>query len=219
LLHASFRPRLATTPLRFANPSPPSGWVEDLHLQAVKHARHTRSRGRQERAHRCLENAETAFPTPSTGVTLAKAVRSFVKRKRTDHLLTTGAAPLAATAQPGDDPGRGSVQRPRGVAGRGGRRADDFRWSRTKTGREACDPPELKFRFHIPPPTLASRSRSTAFVHRPRVTSATTSSGLSATWSGPAASRAALGNGPHAAAIVRMPAARPAATSCTLSPT
>ena len=42
LLHASFRPRLATMPLRFANPSPPSGWIEDLHLQAVGHARHTR---------------------------------------------------------------------------------------------------------------------------------------------------------------------------------
>jgi hypothetical protein len=42
LLHASFRPRLATTPLRFANPSPPSGWVKDFHLQAVDHARHTR---------------------------------------------------------------------------------------------------------------------------------------------------------------------------------
>ena len=42
LLHASFRPRLAATPLRFANPSPPSGWVEDFHLQAVEHARHTR---------------------------------------------------------------------------------------------------------------------------------------------------------------------------------
>src|SRR6266581_2448263 len=41
LLHASFGPRLATTPLRFANPSPPSGWIEDSHLQAVDHARHT----------------------------------------------------------------------------------------------------------------------------------------------------------------------------------
>jgi hypothetical protein len=41
LLHASFRPRLAATPLRFATPSPPSGWTEDLHLQAVDHARHT----------------------------------------------------------------------------------------------------------------------------------------------------------------------------------
>ena len=41
LLHASFRPRLAMTPLRFANPSPPSGWIEDFHLQAVDHARHT----------------------------------------------------------------------------------------------------------------------------------------------------------------------------------
>ena len=41
LLRASFRPRLATTPLRFANPSPSSGWIEDFHLQAVVHARHT----------------------------------------------------------------------------------------------------------------------------------------------------------------------------------
>ena len=45
LLHASFRPRLATTPLRFANPSPPSGWVEDFHLRAVVHARHTAKGG------------------------------------------------------------------------------------------------------------------------------------------------------------------------------
>src|SRR5215207_8213904 len=41
LLHASFRPRLAATPLRFANTSPPSGRIEDSHLQAVDHARHT----------------------------------------------------------------------------------------------------------------------------------------------------------------------------------
>jgi len=44
LLHASFRPHLVVTPLRFANPSPPSGWIEDSHLQAVDHARHTRKR-------------------------------------------------------------------------------------------------------------------------------------------------------------------------------
>ena len=41
LLHAFFRPHLAMTPLRFANPSPPSGWIEDFHLQAVVHTRHT----------------------------------------------------------------------------------------------------------------------------------------------------------------------------------
>ena len=41
LLRASFRPHLTMTPLRFANPSPPSGWIEDSHLQAVDHARHT----------------------------------------------------------------------------------------------------------------------------------------------------------------------------------
>ena len=45
LLHASFRPHLAMTPLRFANPSPPSGWVKDFHLQAADHARHTPLRG------------------------------------------------------------------------------------------------------------------------------------------------------------------------------
>jgi hypothetical protein len=45
LLHASFRPRLTTTPLHFANPSPSSGWVEDLHLRAVEHARHTEKAG------------------------------------------------------------------------------------------------------------------------------------------------------------------------------
>src|SRR5258706_11406103 len=44
LLHASFRPHLAMVPLRFANPSPPSGWIEDFHLQAVVHARHTEKR-------------------------------------------------------------------------------------------------------------------------------------------------------------------------------
>src|SRR5207244_13041149 len=45
LLHTSFRRHLAITPLRFANPSPPSGWIEDFHLQAVDHARHTKKSG------------------------------------------------------------------------------------------------------------------------------------------------------------------------------
>jgi hypothetical protein len=41
LLHASFGPHLLVAPLRFANPSPPSGWIEDSHLQVIEHARHT----------------------------------------------------------------------------------------------------------------------------------------------------------------------------------
>ena len=45
LLHASFRPRLATTPLRFAMTSPPSGCQKDFHLRAVEYARHTKKRG------------------------------------------------------------------------------------------------------------------------------------------------------------------------------
>jgi len=46
LLRAFFRPHLAMTPLRFANPSPSSGWIEDFHLQAVVHTRHTTKRAR-----------------------------------------------------------------------------------------------------------------------------------------------------------------------------
>src|SRR5665811_1617154 len=45
LLHASFRRHLAVTPLRFARPSPPSGWPGDSHPQAVGHARHTKKSG------------------------------------------------------------------------------------------------------------------------------------------------------------------------------
>ena len=45
LLHASFRPRLTTTPLRFAMTSPPSGCQRDFHPQAVEHARHTKKTG------------------------------------------------------------------------------------------------------------------------------------------------------------------------------
>src|SRR5882724_6862316 len=47
LLRASFRPRLAAgviSPLRFAITSPPSGCEEDLHLQAVDHARHIKKK-------------------------------------------------------------------------------------------------------------------------------------------------------------------------------
>ena len=47
LLHASFRPRLATTPLRFAITSPPSGSEGDFHPQAVKHARRTNRTARE----------------------------------------------------------------------------------------------------------------------------------------------------------------------------
>src|SRR6267143_866088 len=44
LLHASFRPHLTVTPLRFAITSPLSGCEEDLHLQAVEHARRTKEK-------------------------------------------------------------------------------------------------------------------------------------------------------------------------------
>ena len=46
LIHASFRPRLATTPLRFSSPSPPPGWAGDFHPQAVEHVRHSKEKPR-----------------------------------------------------------------------------------------------------------------------------------------------------------------------------
>ena len=46
LLHASFRPRLATKSLRFAITSPPSGCEEDFHLQDVEQcSAHTQKAG------------------------------------------------------------------------------------------------------------------------------------------------------------------------------
>src|ERR1700733_3964817 len=55
LLHAFFRPHLAMTPLRFANPSPPSGWIEDFHLQAVVRTRHTIKRAADHSAAPCQD--------------------------------------------------------------------------------------------------------------------------------------------------------------------
>src|ERR1035438_7056912 len=73
LLHASCRPRLATTPLRFAITSPPSGCEGDSHTQAVNHARRTKKEARAKaRASRPACNPPTAdssssFPAlPST---------------------------------------------------------------------------------------------------------------------------------------------------------
>src|ERR1039457_3298673 len=68
LLHASFRPRLATTPLRFANPSPPSGWVEDFHFQAAGHAQHTLPR-----RHSCRRLPSTLSDIRDTAGTSARA--------------------------------------------------------------------------------------------------------------------------------------------------
>jgi hypothetical protein len=50
-------------PLRLTSPLSHQTWAEDFHLQAVKHARHTRPCGRTERAHEDLENrTERGFP-------------------------------------------------------------------------------------------------------------------------------------------------------------
>src|SRR5262245_59352938 len=40
-------PPRGDSPCVLANPSPPSGWVEDFHLQAAEHAQHTTKRSAQ----------------------------------------------------------------------------------------------------------------------------------------------------------------------------
>jgi hypothetical protein len=50
LLHTTFRRRVTKTPLRFANPSPPSSWIRDLHPQVEKHAWQTKKTGSELRA-------------------------------------------------------------------------------------------------------------------------------------------------------------------------
>ena len=57
LLHASFRPHLAVTPLRFASTSPPPGCAGDSHPLAVEHARHTTQSAR----HLCMPGTHTIF--------------------------------------------------------------------------------------------------------------------------------------------------------------
>src|SRR5713226_5714800 len=87
-------------PLRLASPLSHRTWAEDLHLPAIKHARHTRSRGRTERAHRSLETTER-FPqlpqgTPPSLVSSAPLIKWY------------RATPLfGAFGDPGGDPGAG----------------------------------------------------------------------------------------------------------------
>src|SRR5262245_3199653 len=80
LLHASFRPHLAMTPLRFANPSPPSGWIEDFHLRAVVHARHTEKKPSRFRR-------EGAFSATFSKASSRKVVAGFRKRSRSNNKL------------------------------------------------------------------------------------------------------------------------------------
>ena len=52
-------------PLRLASPLSHQTWAEDFHLQAVKHARHTRQRGNRKTrdSHPGLDGAQNAPPT------------------------------------------------------------------------------------------------------------------------------------------------------------
>ena len=95
LLHASSGRRLAMTPLRFANPSPPSGWIEDFHLQAVDHARHTERSPRQKRGLNDCHEKQRGDPPG-----LRNADAAFVTRHR---LTINNAGPRPQARQSFDD--------------------------------------------------------------------------------------------------------------------
>src|SRR5262249_24082511 len=92
LLYASFGPRLATTPLRFANPSPPSGWIEDSHLQAVDHARHTKERGRRH----AVAHATSLRSTPIIG--WPRPCRRPGTGRRRPHTASRGSCPTRSSS-------------------------------------------------------------------------------------------------------------------------
>src|SRR3954451_15834867 len=98
LLHASFRPRLAATPLRFARTSPPSGCAGDLHPQAVEHARHTTKPLRGRVPARQLSHRLRA-PHP---------FKPFLTELSSPLLIACQAIPRAQTAPPLSHPEGGS---------------------------------------------------------------------------------------------------------------
>jgi len=66
--------------LRFANPSPPSGWIEDFHLQAVDHARHTKKSPRPAAAGQGAQLGVRACRIGSDAARLGRVV--LTKRQR-----------------------------------------------------------------------------------------------------------------------------------------
>src|SRR5436309_14906464 len=97
LLHAFFRPHLTARPLRFAITSPPSGCEEDLHLQAVDHARHTKE-GRPDLLRAVLPSYKTFrfFPAPLVSRNEFSILRTELNRElrktsyRNCHRQTAG---------------------------------------------------------------------------------------------------------------------------------
>src|SRR5437660_12695270 len=136
LLHAFFRPHLTARPLRFAITSPPSGCEEDLHLQAVDHARHTKE-GRPDLLRAALPSYKTFrfFPAPLVSCTEFFILRTELNRElrktsyRNCHRQTAGqrtrskpTPPDAERSRPNPFPGRRPEKhclgRSRGPAGR-----------------------------------------------------------------------------------------------------
>jgi hypothetical protein len=94
LLHAFFRPHLAMRPLRFANPSPPSGWVEDFHLQAVVHTRHT-SKGRPAKAAPTAPLSAVRWTTASLAT---PTIINYADHPTTDDPMTKSGPKLGGDA-------------------------------------------------------------------------------------------------------------------------
>src|SRR5262249_19196816 len=78
LLPVFFSPHLGMMPLRFANPSPPTGWIEDFHLQAVvQYSAHQKGPRSGARASPAAGSAARAWAA-SLACTAANRARSTI---------------------------------------------------------------------------------------------------------------------------------------------
>ncbi len=96
LIHASFRPRLATTPLRFSSPSPPPDWAGDFHPQAVEHVRHTKHKARRSPCphsqHKRQFNLDLLAPTAKAGEDCCRLRQRLKPCPSTENLGRTNAS-------------------------------------------------------------------------------------------------------------------------------
>src|SRR6266849_3278317 len=93
-------------PLRLASPLSHRTWAEDLHLPAIKHARHTRICGRQERAHRSLATPQSGFaqaPTRLIAVSFSEEPKAQ-NSSRFSGQLPTDSAEEGENSSPGANP-------------------------------------------------------------------------------------------------------------------
>ncbi len=146
LLQASFRPRLAATPLPFASTSPPPGCAGDFHPQADEHARHTKTgaslrsapatRGQPQPLGNC-QQLTALFLNPEPSTLLFSPRTSAALRGESSPSSAAGTAGPSPPCVPGAALARASPRTCRSPAGgsRSSQRAPDQSRCRNRSTR------------------------------------------------------------------------------------